>query len=74
MIAADTKWPSLVARMKQEAARTLENNKQRGTAIITLNVIMNANGEPLVWVVSNGKRIEPSKDALHIIEGLVKGF
>jgi hypothetical protein len=63
---------NFVLRLKYEAERTLLNNKQSGVAIITVHVLMDAIGTPLAWVVSDGKRIEPSKDALDVIRQLVE--
>lgn len=72
------RWDSFIARLRQQteehAMHALMNNRQRGCAIITANILVDGNGTPLAWVVSEGKRIEPSKDAARIIEGLVEGF
>jgi hypothetical protein len=57
--------------MRQEAETTLKNNRSDGIAIITVNVVCTANGEPLLWVVANGKRVEPSGQAAEIIRQLV---
>jgi hypothetical protein len=70
----DTRMDNLVMRIKYEAERILSNNKQRGCAIITVHVLMDAAGSPLVWVVPDGKRIEPSKDALDVIRQLAEGL
>jgi hypothetical protein len=67
----EQRWKHLMLRLAQEARDVLSNNKQRGIAIITMHVVMDANGSPLVWVVPKGKRVEPSKDAADIINGLV---
>lgn len=72
-MAADSKanrWEQFRLRVLSEAERTLANNKQSGIAIITAHVLMDASGTPLVWVVPDAKRVEPSKDAASIIKQL----
>jgi hypothetical protein len=46
-----------------EAKSTLINNSSDGIAIVTLHVAVDGAGKPLFWVVVDGKRVEPSKDA-----------
>ena len=70
----DARMDNFVMRLKYEAERTLSNNRQRGCAIITAHVLMDADGNPLAWVVPDGRRIEPSKDALDVIKQLVEGL
>jgi hypothetical protein len=70
----DSRMDNFVMRLKYEAERTLSNNKQKGCAIITVHVLMDAGGVPLAWVVPDGKRIEPSKDALDVIRQLAEGL
>lgn len=79
----ETQWKNLMLRLKREAEKTLaahvrqeagkvlSNNKQRGIAIITMHVLMQADGTPILWVVPEGKRVEPSKDAAEILRGIV---
>lgn len=63
-------WSSLISRIKQEADETLRNSEQKGCAIITVHMLVNSKGVPLVWVVNEGKRIEPSNAALSVIQQL----
>jgi len=69
-----SKWEQFALRLKNEATSVLANNKQSGVAIITAHVVMDANGEPLVWLVPAAKRIEPSKDAAVFIRQFVEEF
>lgn len=62
------KWQSFVNRLKQESKHGVVKNNTEGLVIITSHVLVNGNGEPLVWVVNEGKRIEPSRDAASIIK------
>lgn len=68
---SDTRWDSLVNRLKQESASTLKNNRSDGIAIMTVHIVANADGEPLLWVVAPSRRVEPSGDAAKIIRQLV---
>lgn len=65
------KIDQLMLRIQAEAKNVLSNNKQRGVALITINVLMDAGGVPMLWVVSPGKRIEPTKDAPSVIAALL---
>lgn len=68
------RWENLVLRLKNEAQKVLANNKQRGVAIVTAHILLDADGNPLVWVVPDGKRIEPTRDAADVITKLVEGL
>lgn len=70
----DVRMDNFVLRLKYEAERTLSNNRQKGVAIVTAHILMDSEGNPLAWVVSDGRRIEPSKDALDVIKQLVEGL
>ncbi len=56
-------WGSVVLRLMSEATSTLANNTSDGIAIVTMHVAVDGSGKPMLWVVPDGKRIEPSKDA-----------
>ena len=56
-------WGSVILRLMSEATSTLANNTSDGVAIVTMHVVIDGRGKPVVWVVPAGKRIEPSKDA-----------
>lgn len=68
---SDTRWHSFQNRLVQEAKDTLYNNRNDGVAIISAHVLVDGEGTPLFWVVHNGKRIEPSKDARLAISQLL---
>jgi hypothetical protein len=46
-----------------EIQDTLSNNKSDGIAIITVHIVADSGNKPLFWVVPEGKRVEPTKDA-----------
>ena len=69
-----TKWTALVERIKQEARTVLRNNKSDGMVILTIHVIVDSDGEPMLWVVPHGRRVEPSRDARHILEQLTRSL
>jgi hypothetical protein len=60
-------WNGVTLRMISEAKETLQNNSSDGIAIITAHIAVDSNGKPLLWVVPNGKRVEPSRDAKEIL-------
>jgi len=64
------RWESFVNRLKLEATNILRNNSD-GVAIITAHVLVKGDGAPLIWVVQDGKRIEPSKDAQEVISAIL---
>lgn len=65
-----SRWDSLVKRLRSEGRQTLKNNRNDGCAIISVHILVDGDGEPLLWVVHDGKRIEPSRDALAVIASL----
>lgn len=56
-------WVSLARRIESSAGTALANNKNDGIAIITMHVAVDSAGKPLVWVLSEPKRVEPSRVA-----------
>jgi hypothetical protein len=60
-------WNGGTLMMISEAKETLQNNSSDGIAIITAHIAVDSNGKPLLWVVPNGKRVEPSRDAKEIL-------
>ena len=67
---SDNNWESLRLRFRDAARKVLSNN-YHGVAIITAHVMMDSNGRPIAWVMSEGKRIEPSRDIKGIIHAIV---
>jgi len=54
-----SQWGKLRARIQQAAACKLRNNGD-GLAIVTVKIIMDAEGEPVNWIEPYAERIEPS--------------
>lgn len=70
----NNKWESFIKRQKQEARDVLRNNKTDGVAIITTHAVTTYDGDLLFFVVQNGNRVEPSKDARRAIRALIGGL
>ena len=66
-------WASVLMRIVSEAENTLANNMSDGIAIVTMHVAVDGRGVPLVWVVPDGKRIEPSRDAKSTLIKILSG-
>jgi hypothetical protein len=58
-----TEWRSVVLRLMSEVQETLSNNKSDGIAIVTIHIVADSDNRPLFWVLPEGKRVEPSKNA-----------
>ena len=56
-------WASVVLRLMSESRETLSNNKSDGIAILSIHIVVDSDSRPLFWVVPDGKRVEPSKNA-----------
>ena len=63
-------WQQLALRLTAEAQDTLRNSRG-GCALITIHVVVEADGRPMFWLVSDGRRIEPAKNAKQILKALV---
>lgn len=68
------RWEMLRKRIKNEAKHTLRNNYNDGVAIISVHMIVRYDGVPILWIMQDGKRVEPSTDAIEVIEALIKGL
>lgn len=66
----EDRWVGLTQRIKQEASKTLANNKRDGVAIVSANILMSADGQPLAWVIGS-KRVEPSRDARAVLADIL---
>lgn len=64
-------WDSFVARLQDEARRTLRNNRTDGVCIITTHVVVDQDGNPIVWTVPNSVRIEPTRVARDVLLSLL---
>jgi len=64
-----TTWNSLILRMRHEAKRILANNKD-GVMTVHIRLFTDSCGEPLLWVISDPARIEPSSTAKECISKL----
>lgn len=62
----DSKWPHLIARVRDLARQKLRNNTD-GIAVVWIGMAVSNRGDPIVWVEPELRRIEPSKDAAQII-------
>lgn len=62
----------MIVRLRSEAFKRL-NRSVDGIAIVTARVLVNSDGEPLLWVV-DGKVVEPSKDAKRIAIDLLRSL
>lgn len=63
----EKRWASVVSRIKQESGKTLENNRRDGVCIVTMHIVVDAEGNPIVWTVPNSVRIEPTRSAKDIL-------
>ena len=66
-----SQWGKLKARIQQAAECKLRNNTE-GAAIVTIKVVMNSAGEPLMWLEPYAERVEPS-NKLDLLERLCAG-
>lgn len=64
-------WESVSLRIQKEAKDTLQNNSSDGLAIITSHILVDSTGNPVVWVVQDGRRVEPSRSAKDILMNLL---
>ena len=62
----NSKWPNLIARVRELARKKLRNNTD-GIAVVWIGMAVDNRGNPIVWVEPELRRIEPSKDAAQII-------
>jgi hypothetical protein len=63
-------WDGVINRICEEARYRLKNNgSSKSVAIISLNVLIGVDGNPIVWTVE-GKRVEPTSKARDILMGL----
>lgn len=59
-------WTAFQARLQKEASDIL-GNSQDGFCVVTVSVGMDGDGNPIVWLISNSAKIEPSRDAKRVI-------
>lgn len=67
----ERRWASVMSRIKQESRKTLENNRRDGVCIVTIHIVVDADGNPIVWTVPNSVRIEPTSSAKEILLNLL---
>lgn len=70
----DNKWNALINRVEAESKNTLANNTSDGLCIVAVNILVNSQGVPLLWTVSPGRRIEPSRQAKQVMTELVRNL
>lgn len=63
-------WTSFTRRIEGVARDALANNTGAGVAIISVKVLVDAMGNPLLWTPPAAYRIEPTKDAVHTLMDL----
>lgn len=63
-------WKSFQARLEKESSDVL-GNSQDGLCVVTVSVAMDGDGHPIVWLISNSAKVEPSKDAKRVILQLI---
>lgn len=63
-------WGKLRRRLEQAAQRKLENNNT-GCCIVSVCILMNAQGQPLQWAEPDVTKIEPANrcDLLRVMAG-----
>lgn len=52
-------WSSFYKRLSSLAQNTLANSRD-GYVVIAVTMLVNANGEPIVWLEPDVRRIEPA--------------
>ena len=68
------RWDQLEKRVRGEAKEVLRNNVNDGIAFVTVHILLQHDGEPILWLVPSGKRVEPSADASNILTALIGGL
>lgn len=71
MITDDKRWAAVMSRIRQESKNTLANNRKDGVCIVTMHIVVDADGNPIVWTVPNSVRIEPTRSAKEILLSLL---
>lgn len=61
-----SKWTSLQKRAELAARQELRNNTD-GMCLLTLSILCDSTGEPIVWLAPVTRRIEPSKTAAKVL-------
>ena len=59
-------WQGFIAKVRELARNTLFNNK-RGVALMSFYMLVDRDGEPLLWINTACHRIEPSKNAKDVL-------
>lgn len=68
---SDKRWAAVLSRIKQESSTTLANNRRDGVCIVTMHIVVDSHGNPIVWTVPNSVRIEPTRTAKEILLSLL---
>lgn len=65
-----SEWGKLRRRLEQAAQRKLENNSA-GCCIVSVCILMNAQGQPLQWAEPSVTKVEPANrcDLLRVMAG-----
>jgi len=64
-------WPNFQARIIKEAQSCLGNSRD-GIAIVRPYILINSDGDPLVWVIDPALVVEPKGSAFTTILNYIK--
>lgn len=59
-------WDAVISRIRDESRTSLKNNRD-GVCVITMHVVTDRDGNPIVWAIPRSMRIEPTKSAKDLI-------
>lgn len=59
-------WKGFISRLSGDAQEKLRNNSD-GVCATTVHVLLNSDGEPILWTEPVTRRIEPSRAVLEIV-------
>lgn len=60
------KWDSVIKRVSLAARQELRNNTD-GMCLLTISVICDSSGNPILWLAPATRRIEPSRAAAKVL-------
>jgi hypothetical protein len=64
----DTQWDKLRKRILSKG------REQRGYALVTIKVVVDSEGNPIMWFEPDMKRIEPCQSGARLIATLISGL
>lgn len=68
-----TSFQSFILRLKREAEILLCKTKNNGggIAVISATIVIDHNGNPIMWMIDEGRKIEPGGNAFELIKAIV---